>query len=181
MNTPRTFASLLLGAAVALTGCASAGPHRDHHASGFRDTAKVIDVTPVYDTVSVLIPEEHCWREPPRRHRHHYRNDSATAPILGAIIGGVVGNQFGEGSGKTAMTVAGSLLGASVAHDAQYSHHGHRPAHGRQVCETVERREYREEVVAYDVTYRYRGRVYETRMDHDPGKHIDVSVDVRPY
>jgi len=31
-------------------------------------------------------------------------------------------------------------------------------------------------VLAYDVTYRYGGRDYQTRMDHDPGNRIRVRV-----
>ena len=42
---------------------------------------------------------------------------SATNEIIGAIFGGVIGNQFGEGGGKDAMTLAGIILGASLAHD----------------------------------------------------------------
>ena len=42
---------------------------------------------------------------------------SATNEIIGAIFGGAIGNQFGEGDGKDAMTLAGILLGASLAHD----------------------------------------------------------------
>ncbi|WDE13090.1 glycine zipper 2TM domain-containing protein [Thalassomonas haliotis] len=33
----------------------------------------------------------------------------------GALIGGVIGNQFGSGSGRTAATILGALLGGSVA------------------------------------------------------------------
>ena len=44
-------------------------------------------------------------------------NGSATNEIIGAIFGGAIGNQFGEGDGKDAMTLAGILLGASLAHD----------------------------------------------------------------
>ena len=44
---------------------------------------------------------------------------SATNEIIGAIFGGAIGNQFGDGDGKDAMTLAGILLGASLAHDDQ--------------------------------------------------------------
>jgi outer membrane lipoprotein SlyB len=35
----------------------------------------------------------------------------------GALIGGVIGNQFGGGSGKTAATVLGAVLGGSIANN----------------------------------------------------------------
>jgi len=37
-----------------------------------------------------------------------------------------------------------------------------------------------ERVSGYNVKYRYHGRVYETRMDRQPGKRIPVAVAVTP-
>jgi len=176
MNKLITLTALALS--VGLAGCASAGPRWQHHDRSYEDTARVLKVQPIYETVTVTIPEERCWNEPARHHRGH-RRDSYTAPILGAIVGGVVGNQFGGGSGKTALTVAGSLLGASIANDVSHQQR-HAPHHARRHCEVVERYETREEIVAYRVKYRYKGRVYHTRMDYDPGDTLRVSVDVRP-
>ena len=52
-----------------------------------------------------------------KRVRQGTGDGSATNEIIGAIFGGVIGNQFGEGGGKDAMTLAGIILGASLAHD----------------------------------------------------------------
>ena len=52
-----------------------------------------------------------------KRVRQGTGDGSATNEIIGAIFGGVIGNQFGEGDGKDAMTLAGIILGASLAHD----------------------------------------------------------------
>lgn len=41
----------------------------------------------------------------------------------GALIGGVIGNQFGGGSGRTAATILGSVIGGSVAHNRQQGSH----------------------------------------------------------
>ena len=43
-------------------------------------------------------------------------------------------------------------------------------------------RDYRYETAldGYDVTYRYNGRIFQTRWPHDPGTRIPVDVDVRP-
>jgi len=40
----------------------------------------------------------------------------------GALIGGVIGNQFGSGSGRTAATILGALLGGATAgeHNPEY-------------------------------------------------------------
>lgn len=42
-----------------------------------------------------------------------------TNQLNGAIIGAVIGNQFGNGDGKTAMTVLGALAGANTANSQQ--------------------------------------------------------------
>ncbi len=176
----------LLALSIGVSGCASASPrwaHDRHHWKedhAFEDVARVIKVKPIYDTIQVSVPEERCWRE--RIHRSSYHRDSYTTPLVGAIVGGVVGNQFGRGSGKTAMTVAGTLLGASIANDldrAHYDDDDYRPVHRRR-CETVNRYESREEIVGYRVKYRYKGRTYHTRLDHDPGDTLRVRVTVRP-
>ncbi|MEM5551887.1 glycine zipper 2TM domain-containing protein [Pseudoalteromonas sp. NEC-BIFX-2020_002] len=39
----------------------------------------------------------------------------------GALLGGVIGNQFGGGSGRTAATILGSVIGGNIAHNKQRS------------------------------------------------------------
>lgn len=41
----------------------------------------------------------------------------------GALLGGVVGNQFGGGSGRTVVTILGSVIGGNVAHNQQQKSH----------------------------------------------------------
>lgn len=146
--------------------------------NGFTDKARVISSQPLYEIVRVNQPEERCWNEQVH-HRGGYRSDSYTPSIAGAIVGGVVGNQFGKGSGKDAMTVAGALLGASVGNDL-----GKRPTRGyvssERRCEVVDHFREHEELVGYDVKYRYKGQVFQTRTARDPGKFIDVHVSVVP-
>jgi len=52
-------------------------------------------------------------------------NGSATNEIIGGIIGGAIGNKFGNGDGQDAATLAGILLGASLAHDSDASNSGY--------------------------------------------------------
>ncbi|RMG38001.1 MAG: glycine zipper 2TM domain-containing protein [Gammaproteobacteria bacterium] len=184
MNRLMKIAALALS--VGLTGCVSASPRWDdgsrfNRQHSFVDTARVVKVKPIYETVQVSVPEEQCWREKRHHHSRYRDDDSYTVPLVGAIVGGVVGNQFGEGSGKTALTVAGTLLGASVANDLRKSERvaEYRPRHYRR-CEIVDRIETREEIVGYRVKYRYKGQVFRTRMDHDPGDYLRVQVTVRP-
>ena len=146
--------------------------------NGFLDKARVISSQPLYEIVRVNQPEEHCWNERVR-HRGDSRSDSYTPTIAGAIVGGVVGNQFGKGRGKDAMTVAGVLLGGSIGNDL-----GKKPTHGyvtsERRCELVDSYREHEELVGYDVKYKYKGKVFHTRTDREPGKFIDVQVSVTP-
>lgn len=176
-----TISILALTLSLAVSGAASAGPR--HSAGGeydYVDRARVLNVKPIYETVRVARPETRCRDE---RVTHRYRStglgrDGGT--LLGGVIGGVVGNQFGKGHGKDAMTVAGVLIGAGIGHELSHDRRPRSYSTVEEVCHTYTSYEEREELVGYRVKYRYNGRVYHQRMDHDPGKWVRVHVDVKP-
>ena len=178
----------------------AAKKYRDYRESNRTtvDYAKVVDVAPIVESYQVNNPVEQCWDEkvPVRYSRHSERRDyrgrhkSPTGEILGAIIGGAIGNQFGSGRGKKVATAAGAVLGASVAHDVKHAkrdkyRHGSR-GYDRNRYEVVQRCEVRdsytteEQVVGYNVAYKYRGNVYHTEMNQHPGDKIKVRVTVDP-
>ncbi len=155
-------------------------------ANGFYAYARVIDVEPLRRHVQVPDSYRECYQEPVTRYEEYRQpgSDSYTPLILGGIVGGVVGNQFGKGRGRTALTVAGTLLGGSLGRD-------YRDEHGRRVvsrpyrtteqrCEL--RRSYHQEERndGYRVRYRYQGQTFTTRTDHRPGRRIRVLVNVTP-
>ena len=82
-------------------------------AGSFVDSATVTSVEKVYKQYRVDEPYQDCYIKETIQNG----DGSATNEIMGAILGGAIGNQFGEGDGKDAMTLAGILLGASLAHD----------------------------------------------------------------
>ncbi len=47
-------------------------------------------------------------------------------------------------------------------------------------CEQVAYSTWREELVAYRVAYRYRGRVFTTRTTYHPGDRVRVATGLRP-
>ena len=47
---------------------------------------------------------------------------------------------------------------------------------GGERCRTVTNWRDTDRVLGYEVTYRYGGREYTTRMDHDPGDRLRVRV-----
>ncbi len=168
--------------------------YREHNQSTY-DYARVVDVQPIVEAYKVNKPVEQCWDEKvPVRSRHSdYRHrgghKSPTGEILGAIIGGAIGNQFGSGRGKKVATAAGAVLGASVAHDVKHAkrnkhRYGSRDRYDRyevvQRCELRDNYSVQEQIVGYNVAYKYRGNVFHTEMDRDPGDKIKVKVTVDP-
>ena len=175
-------ASLGLCAVLFATGAAAEGIHRPYDGDSYYDYAKVVRVEPISRTVRVSTPQRECWDEEVTRYEHYRgaRSESYTPMIVGGILGGVVGNQLGKGSGRDAMTIAGTLLGGSIGRD-----HGRhytvvsRPYTVEEQHCNVHNAYYEEErIEGYRVTYRYRGREYITRMDHDPGNRIRVRLTV---
>ncbi|MGI9321399.1 MAG: glycine zipper 2TM domain-containing protein [Thiogranum sp.] len=171
----RIIAAIPIGVTV-LTSCGTvpSGPA----VPGYVDTAEVIQAEPLYKPVQVAHPVNECWIE-----RVTYGNPGHNAyagPVAGGIIGGVLGNQLASGRGRTAMTVAGTLLGASVGH--RLSAASYRPPTTADVrrCTTRNRYEQRQQLVGYRVDYRYEGQTFTTRTNRHPGRFIRVRVNVDP-
>lgn len=173
------------------------GYYRDDGDSGYyRDGGEVrhgwgevLEVTPVYRTTGVPQSREVCYEEPVQYYREG-RPRSAGGALLGAVIGGVIGNQIGRGGGsrhgyhrhgphRDASTAAGAAIGAAIGYQA--SRGPAQVSHGyEQRCRLERDWQRADELVGYDVTYRYRGEIYQTRTDHDPGDSIRVQVAVTP-
>ena len=114
--------------------------------------------------------------------------------IIGAIIGGVVGHQFGNSSGgRDRGTAAGAIVGGLVGNQIENSAPSTASAQSAsgparvdyvpetrtvQRCRTVY--DGRDEIVGYNVAYRYQGRDYTTRMAYDPGPTMNVRVNLAP-
>lgn len=136
--------------------------------------ANVLHVAPVYAEVRVAQTVEHC----DRYERAGTSGGSAGATMLGALIGGVIGNQVGSGNGRRAATAAGAIAGGAIGHRAG-SGHGD-PAASESRCRLVEEFVLEQQVVGYDVEYRYRDDVFISRLDHHPGDRVKIRVAVSP-
>ena len=163
-------------------------------AESFTDSAQVVSVRAAMDRIPVN--REECWSEQRRGYeeRQVTRQDNG-APIgagtvIGAIAGGVIGHQFGNSSGgRDRGTAAGAIVGGLVGNQVDRDNNNYAPSQSveverRPVTRDVERcrtiQEVREVPVGYDVTYRYGGREFVTRMPFDPGRRLRVAVDVQP-
>ena len=102
-------------------------------AGSFVDSATVTSVDKVYKQYRVDEPYQDCYI---KETLQQSGDGSATNEIIGAILGGAIGNKLGEGDGKEAMTLAGIVLGASMANDAEKANSTGQVVVSQEVCET---------------------------------------------
>lgn len=141
--------------------------------------AKVVDVQPITETVQIPTRQQVCEQEMVRRRVPEHR--SAAPAIIGSILGGIIGHQFGGGHGKTAATIAGAAIGGAVAtHEQNRRYPPRYYTVNEQHCHTETTWQSEQQVVAWDVSFKYHGRVYHTTMDEPPGDRIPVRVSVEP-
>ncbi|WP_428086754.1 glycine zipper 2TM domain-containing protein [Candidatus Thioglobus sp.] len=146
----------------------------------FTDRANVLNVEEVLKFETYQTPYETCWSEDvpvyakyAKHAKHSYTNE-----ILGGILGGVIGNQMGRGRGNKAMTVAGVLLGASIASDHSKKRKSAKVVRYKQVrqCETKYRQEHKQVIDFYRVTARYNDREFSFRSETLPGASVKVAI-----
>jgi len=151
--------------------------HRRHHRHEEADDgnfAEVVQVMPIKEQVEVRTPHREC-REEEVSEGGSNGNGGA---VVGAVAGGLLGHAAGHNTESRKLdTVVGAIGGAIVGKELSKSE-GTTTTEER--CNTRRSVDYEERTVGYDVTYRYFGRDYHTRMDHDPGDRIRVVVDVHP-
>lgn len=149
------------------------------------DYAQVVHVEPIYREVEISTPHQECYDQPLRHDYRAYRDDggSALAAIVGGVVGGVIGHNLGHGHHRAPVTIAGTLVGAGIGHSiARHRDDGYggEQIGYRRVCQVVESTRYERRIDGYDVTYRYHGETYHTRMPYDPGPRVPVHVEVTP-
>jgi len=158
--------------------------------------ADVLRVDPVYEesapaTDEPAPPQQPCYEEqvpvraPPSPPPEDDSGKRTAGGVLGAIVGGILGHQVGKGDGRKIATVggaaAGAVVGSKLAADSgndrqdapvqKYTIVRHCPGGEQQGGRKI---------AAYDVEYRYRGDVYTSRLNYDPGDRIRVKVNVTP-
>jgi len=190
--------------------CSSPSIILRNQSNQFTEYARVVNVVPIYKRVSYQQPKRECWIEEQqhviryegqnkkRRHNSHSTGDV----LIGGVIGGVIGNQLSRKSSsgaRTGATVAGAIIGSALAGESNHRnnrnkrHRRHSNKRHYQYdrqpvyetrpvkrCENTTETHYKERLQGYDVTYRYRGENFITRMKRDPGDRIKVQVSVRP-
>lgn len=178
----KSFLFAALAGATALVGTVQAqdrGYDDDRSTDNVRLAwADVLRVDPVYDEVVSSRPREECYDEEVGGRRDTRGNNTA-GTVIGAIVGGALGNQVGKGDGRKAATVAGALIGGAIGNDsARRDDRYYSDTQTR--CRTVNDRYNERRIVGYDVQYRYRGDVFMSHLDYDPGERMRVRVSIAP-
>jgi len=152
--------------------------HHHHHERGDGDYAEVVSVKPIKEDVQVSAPHRECRQEEVTQDSG---NNGHGGAVVGAIAGGALGNAAGHNTQSRRLdTIAGAIAGGIIGEKMSESSQQQQTTTVEERCRTRREVEYEQRVVGYDVTYRYFDREFTTRMDHDPGNEIRVSVDVRP-
>ena len=147
-------------------------------AGSFVDSATVVSVDKVYKQVRVEEPYQECYIKETVQNNG---DGSATNEIIGGIIGGAIGNQLGDGDGKEILTLAGILMGASIANDAEKAAaNGKQTVVSQEVCEKKVRQKIEKRLSHYKVTVDYNGTEVSyssKRRPYDDVIKVEVTVD----
>jgi uncharacterized protein YcfJ len=159
-------ASLMTTAAVA----ANAHPYVDN--------ARVTSVEPQYE--SVTVPRQECSSRWVAETRRVDGRDYGGA-VIGGVAGALLGNQLGHGHGREAATAIGAVFGAIAGDNiAQRDRREGYEQVPREVTECRVVDDVQTRVVGYRVTYDYRGQLFTTLMNENPGQFVPVRVSVDP-
>jgi len=152
-------------------------------AQTFNDTARVRNVNPQYENVSV--PRNECTSQWVTEQQPVAASRNYGGLAVGGVAGALLGNQVGKGHGREAATAVGAVVGALAGeHFAnQNGWGGYQQAsqpEQRQVqnCRTVN--DVQTRLTGYQVEYEYRGQVYSTVTRENPGRTLPVRVSVAP-
>lgn len=155
------------------------------HAQSYSDTARVRNVTPQYENVSV--PRNECTTQWVTDQQQAAPSRNYGGLAIGGITGAVLGNQIGGGSGRQAATaigaVVGALAGEHIANQGAWGGGGYQQIAApqqRQVqnCRTVN--DVQSRLTGYNVEYMYRGQVYNTVTREHPGRTLPINVSFTP-
>jgi uncharacterized protein YcfJ len=170
-------ATLVLGVVAASAGAGerdSRGWDHDHGHDRDRGYAQVLHVDPILERVRFSVPVEHCWNE-----QVAYRSGPNGGAIIGGVLGAAVGSNIGRGADRPATTVAGAVIGAVIGNQVARDRDDRRERYENvRRCETRYEERWDQRVVAYRVSYIYRGRHDVVRLAYDPGRRVRMD-DVR--
>lgn len=171
----------IISAMATVSANAMAGHKYKYTDHDFYSKARVLSAEPIYTAVRVSTPVQECYQEEVRTPVYSQHTPSDGAAVVGGIIGGIIGHKLGKGRGGA--TIAGTLVGASIgkssARHRDYDGY-HEEVSYEDRCTTTVNYHTEQRIDGYEVTYRFKGETFTTRMPYDPGKFVKVRVNVSP-
>ena len=149
-------------------------------AGSYTDYATVTSIEKVYKQYRTEEPYRECYIQETLQNAG---DGSATNEIIGAILGGAIGNKIGENSsdsGKNVLTLAGIVLGASMANDAEKANSTGQVMVSQEVCETKVKTSFVKKLSHYLVHINYEGRdltFTSKKRPYDDVIKVKVTVD----
>ena len=154
MSKPRLLKSFLIGlSSLLLTATAPAASRQVYH-----DYARVLNVSPIMETIQVPVRREDC--QPPTPIRHQRETHAPT-----------VGDVQPDHSGRT----LADAIRLERSHQLSLA-----TAQTEPHCRWIEEFATRERIVAYRVRFRYGRDIFVRRLNHDPGDRLHIRVEVLP-
>jgi uncharacterized protein YcfJ len=170
MNRRISTAIVILALGAVASGAQAGGRDsrgRDHDHDHDRGYAQVLHVEPVFERVRYVVPVEHCWNE-----QVAYRAGPNGGAIVGGVLGAAVGSNIGRDQDRAATTIAGAAIGAAIGNQVARERDERVRYETVRRCETRHEERWDRQVVAYRVTYVYRGRADVVRLAYDPGRRL---------
>lgn len=133
-----------------------------YHNAVHQKSLYITDIEPLHNSAN----GQHCLTSNTQASQAETEKYAAT--VAGAVIGGLVGNQFGDGKGKTLMTIAGTILGGVTAY--HYNQNDHNSVQDSQRCQPQKPAKH------YLVSYHYQGQQYQTVLNYRPEKSIPIAL-----
>ena len=138
------------------------------------DYATVLEAKPIMAMVEMSTSRQECR---PQVVQYRQRQQNSGNKIAGTILGAAIGHALGHRSRhRTGATVAGALIGNSVASNGKMV----TTEQVEQRCHTVPVTWKEEQIVGYQVVYRYNDKTFETRMSYNPGSSMKIRVALTP-
>lgn len=171
------FIATALSAALLMTassGFADSSRHyqQDYEAAMYYDYAKVTRVEPVYG----YGPSRDCGYQPAALSSGGNGKAPVTAMVVGGLVGGLVGSQIAGNGNHTVGAVAGAATGATAGYFIGRGQDGETLYAYDDGCREQRHRS----ITGYDVTYKYGGQTFHSRLPYDPGKRLRLQVALQP-
>ncbi|MDE2607797.1 MAG: hypothetical protein KGL68_17940 [Burkholderiales bacterium] len=130
-----------------------------------QEVGNVLSAVPVIQQVAV--PRTVCAPVAPAQ-----VTTTGGGAVVGGLTGAAIGSTLGQGSGNAAAIAAGTIIGAVVGNNVEAQNQ----RYAQTVPQCTTQTTVENHIVAYDVTYEYRGQRYSARMPYDPGRTVQLQM-----